>query len=44
MSNEELGEIHECDVLIVGGGNAGINAAISARQEGASVVVMEKYM
>lgn len=42
MSNEELGEIHECDVLIVGGGNAGINAAISARQEGASVVVMEK--
>ena len=42
MNNEDLGEIHECDVLIVGGGNAGINAAISARQEGASVVVMEK--
>ena len=33
---------HSCDVLVVGGGNAGMNAAISARQEGASVLVMEK--
>ncbi len=39
---DEYGSTHSCDVLIVGGGNAGINAAISARQEGASVLVMEK--
>ncbi len=42
MSGEFKTITHSCEVLVVGGGNAGINAAISARQEGASVIVMEK--
>ncbi len=32
---------HDCDVLVIGGGNAGIAAAINARREGASVLVVE---
>lgn len=39
---EDLGRVHEAEVLVVGGGNAGINAAISAREEGADVLVVEK--
>jgi tricarballylate dehydrogenase len=31
----------ECDVLVVGGGNAGLCAALTARQAGARVVVLE---
>ena len=31
-----------CDVLVVGGGGAGLAAAIEARQAGASVVLLEK--
>ncbi len=33
---------HGVDVLIVGGGNAAICAALAARQRGASVLVVEK--
>jgi succinate dehydrogenase/fumarate reductase flavoprotein subunit len=32
----------ECDVLVVGGGNAGLPAAISAHDEGAETVVIEE--
>ncbi len=32
MSGEFKTITHSCEVLVVGGGNAGINAAISARQ------------
>ncbi|MDE3074216.1 MAG: FAD-binding protein [Chloroflexota bacterium] len=42
MELDRLGQVHHCDVLIVGGGNAGMNAAISAREQGADVLVMEK--
>ena len=35
-------EIRECDVLIVGGGIAGLMAAIAAAQRGAKVIVAEK--
>lgn len=33
---------YETDVLVVGGGIAGLSAAISARQEGADVILIEK--
>ena len=32
----------ECDVVVVGGGNAGLVAAIEARNQGADVVLIEK--
>ena len=33
---------HECDVLVVGGGFAGIAAALSAAREGKKVILVEK--
>ncbi len=38
----EFAETIDCDIVIVGAGTAGMPAAISAAQEGASVVVLEK--
>ena len=38
MSNEQL----NCDVLVVGGGGAGLAAAIEARDQGAHVLLIEK--
>lgn len=35
-------EIRKCDVLVIGGGIAGLMAAIKARELGASVIVAEK--
>ena len=35
--------IAECDVLVVGGGAAGISAAIAARRQGADVILVERY-
>ena len=32
-----------CDVLVVGGGSAGLAAAIAARRQGADVVLVERY-
>jgi hypothetical protein len=33
----------ECDVLVVGGGAAGMSAAIAARRQGADVILVERY-
>jgi len=35
--------IAECDVLVVGGGAAGLSAAIAARRQGADVILVERY-
>ena len=32
-----------CDVLVVGGGAAGISAAVAAARQGADVVLVERY-
>ena len=41
----ELFVTHECDVLVCGGGVAGISAAISAARSGARVILLEReYM
>ncbi len=35
--------VARCDVLVVGGGSAGLAAAIAARRQGADVVLVERY-
>ena len=35
-------DIQDCDVLVVGGGIAGLMAAIAAASQGAKVIVSEK--
>jgi hypothetical protein len=35
--------VAQCDVLVVGGGSAGVAAAIAARRQGADVVLAERY-
>ncbi len=35
--------VAECDVLVVGGGAAGVSAAIAAARQGADVVLVERY-
>ncbi len=39
----ELPILHETDVLVVGGGSAGVVAAIAARRAGANVTLVERY-
>ncbi len=39
----ELPVIHSTDVLVVGGGPAGVCAAIAARRAGAEVMLVERY-
>ncbi|HNY77893.1 MAG: FAD-dependent oxidoreductase [Sedimentisphaerales bacterium] len=39
----ELPILHQTDVLVVGGGSAGVVAAIAARRAGASVTLVERY-
>jgi len=34
---------HECDVLVIGGGNAGFPVAIEAAKAGAETIVLEQY-
>ncbi len=36
-------EEYTCDIVIVGGGGAGLSAAATALQNGSSVIVLEKY-
>jgi tricarballylate dehydrogenase len=35
------GDLETCDVAVLGGGNAGLSAALTAREAGASVIVLE---
>lgn len=39
----ELSVLHQTDVLVVGGGPAGVTAAIAARRAGADVTLVERY-
>ena len=39
---EDIGKVFSSDVLVVGGGMAGLPAAISAREEGADVLLVDK--
>lgn len=39
----ELPILHETDVLVVGGGSAGVVAAIAAKRTGADVTLVERY-
>ena len=40
---KEIPVIRECDVLVLGGGAAGIGAAIAAAEEGADTVLVERF-
>lgn len=39
----ELSLLHQTDVLVVGGGAAGVTAALAARRAGADVTLVERY-
>lgn len=39
----EPAEAYDCDVLVLGGGHAGIHAALAAAEGGAKVIVVEKW-
>ncbi len=40
---QQVPVIAQCDVLVVGGGSAGLSAAIAAKRQGADVVLVERY-
>ncbi|MGB2694161.1 MAG: FAD-dependent oxidoreductase [Dehalococcoidia bacterium] len=40
---ERVPVVARCDVLVVGGGSAGLSAAIAARRQGADVILVERY-
>jgi FAD-dependent oxidoreductase family protein len=43
LPQQRVPVVAECDVLVVGGGSAGMSAAIAAARQGASVVLAERY-
>jgi glycine/D-amino acid oxidase-like deaminating enzyme len=43
LPEQRVPVIDRCDVLVVGGGSAGLAAAIAARRQGADVVLVERY-
>ena len=40
---QDVSVIDRCDVLVVGGGSAGLSAAIAAKRQGADVILVERY-
>jgi len=43
LPEQRVPVVASCDVLVVGGGPAGIAAAVAARRQGADVVLVERY-
>ena len=43
LPEQRVPVVAECDVLVVGGGAAGMSAAIAAARQGADVVLVERY-
>ncbi|MBI4571414.1 MAG: FAD-dependent oxidoreductase, partial [Chloroflexi bacterium] len=43
LPEQRVPVVARCDVLIVGGGSAGLAAAIAARRQGADVILVERY-
>jgi hypothetical protein len=43
LPEQRVPVIAECDVLVVGGGSAGMSAAIAAARQGADVMLVERY-
>ena len=43
LPEQRVPVIAKCDVLVVGGGSAGLSAAIAAKRQGADVVLVERY-
>ena len=43
LPEQRVPVVANCDVLVVGGGAAGVSAAIAARRQGADVVLVERY-
>ena len=43
IDDSDIAEVYEADVVVVGGGHAGTQAALAAAQGGAKVAVLEKH-
>src|SRR5438552_3661323 len=43
LPEQRVPVVAECDVLVVGGGSAGMSAAIAAARQGADVILVERY-
>ena len=43
LPEQRVPVIAKCDVLVVGGGSAGLSAAIATKRQGADVVLVERY-
>ena len=43
LPEQQVPVIAQCDVLVVGGGAAGMSAAIAAARQGADVILVERY-
>ncbi len=43
LPEQRVPVVASCDVLVVGGGAAGMSAAIAARRQGADVILVERY-
>ncbi|MGV0876052.1 FAD-dependent oxidoreductase [Martelella sp. FLE1502] len=41
--DEQIPVVADCDVVVIGGGPAGVSAAVSAARNGCSVTLMERY-